>query len=171
VFELSQLFPLLGWFYVSLFAVTVGIVYVRNRSLRQLFFLPFIFSSIFGIVTSHLNEWSSLPTIWKEWNQSSGTKMDNYAGSYRMQYLETFFPVLKKQRIEFVSVVGIDPREFLYVRMYLYPILVRAIDLPMKDDRLDSFIIVDKSKVDILPAGNVLVESQGKVLLQLTGGR
>lgn len=171
MFELSRLFPLLGWFYVSLFAVAVGIVIVRNRSLRQLFFLPFMFISIFGIVASHLNEWSSLPMIWKEWNQSSETKMDNYAGSYRIQYLESFFPVLKKQGIEFVSVVGVDPREFLYVRMYLYPILVRAVDPQMKDDRLDSFVIVDKSKVDILPVGNVLVESQGKVLLQLTGGR
>lgn len=171
MFEFSALLPLLGWFYLSLAGVVAGFAIFRQKFVRRLLLFPFFGMTIVGIVATNLHDWAAASKTWKEWNQSSRSKMDNYAGTYRAQYLETFYPALKKQEVQFVSVADVDPREFLYVRMYLYPILVRSIDSKKKDQEIDRFIIVSKSSLDALPRGEVLAESEGKVLLQLTGGK
>lgn len=170
MFEFSALPSLLGWFYVSIFVVAAGCAVVRRLPVRRFLFLPFVVLTLYGIVSIHTQEWFAVSNTWKEWNQSSRSKMDNYSGTYRAQYLETFYPVLEKQGVEFVSVADVDPREFLYVRMYLYPILVRSVDTKEKDQPIDRFVIVSKKSMDVLPRGEVLAESEGKVLLQLIGG-
>lgn len=154
--KLEALIPLLGWFYITLFAFVLITWLLRGRFawLQKLYYLVFGAMALMLAGQSLLDEAKLFPVTKKTLLSSSEQKIINEDGGFYASYYLDLRPAVSKGVN--ISLPNVDIREYYYARMYLYPAHIVA------DETQDTTqTIIDTGSLDHFP-GNFTVIKKGK---------
>jgi len=161
--KLSALFPLLGWFYISLFGI-IGVYLVAGKArvyIERLFVIVVVlamsFLSIQNVSMEYGGYTQAVHNMNKSWQQKV---MDEFSGTYN-QYYKTFHSIVPSGAL--IHLYNTDTREFLIARMYLYPasVIEYGFNRPVED----GYAIMNRGDMKKVPGARILAEKDGKVLI------
>lgn len=127
--KLNALFPLLGWFYISLFIYALLRVITKGelrKAIDAVFFVAIGIASLYNIGLNIQEELAFIPFSMKNFYTPFEQKIAHEAGDYYDMYYLAFHPYVK--RGEIVNLISASSREFHYARMYLFPATVVQVD-------------------------------------------
>ncbi|MBI5151207.1 MAG: hypothetical protein HZA34_01405 [Candidatus Pacebacteria bacterium] len=166
--KLLALFPLLGWFYVSIFVFVVFEYMTKYRFhlIRRIFYGTFglyaVILSLFNLQAEVQLYAETKKTLFDRFEQ----KISYESGTYYNTYYRVFRPLVHRGQV--VHLLNVSAREYHYARMYLFPSSVVISETLPKSP---SLAVVNTSTYASLKQVRVLGQSGDKYLIQTEVGK
>lgn len=163
--KLLALLPLLGWFYLSLFGIIV-LYYAAGKFgayISRLFVLGVIFLMFYLSLQDVKLEYAGYTLAVQNINKPWQRRISDELGDVYQRYYGTFHSMVPSGAL--VHLYGIDTREFLIARMYMYP--ASMIEYDFKRPLEPGYAILQKGDLKKISSARILAEKDGRVLVYI----